>query len=114
MALSTAQIDGGTKCLRQSRIPAMTKDLDQDAIGRRIALVRQKHGNQSQTEFAKSVGINRTTLGNYETGYNRPRIDHAVAICDKYNLTLDWFYLGKKGGMRLQDLEFLGIIPAED
>ena len=86
----------------------MSDLLDDAAISSRIILVRSTH-KMSQDSFARSVGMNRSTLGNYETGYNRPRIDHAAAICKRYNLTLDWLYLGEEGGMRWNDLLFLGL-----
>lgn len=53
--------------------------------------------------------MNRTALTNCETGQNRPSIEAGAAICAKYNLTLDWLYLGKEDGMMLKDLRALGL-----
>jgi len=44
----------------------------------------------TQEEFAKSLGISKTTYNNYETGRREPRSDFWMAVADKYSVTIDY------------------------
>lgn len=47
----------------------------------------------NQKEFAETIGVNKTTYNNYESGIREPRADFFKTIADKYNTTID-FLLG--------------------
>lgn len=44
----------------------------------------------TQEEFAKPLGVSKTTYNNYETGRREPRSDFWMAVADKYNVTVDY------------------------
>lgn len=47
----------------------------------------------TQEAFAKSIGMNKTTYNNYETGAREPRSDFWEKVAKKYRVTVD-FLLG--------------------
>ena len=67
------------------------------AIARRLVTARLSSG-KSQAEYARSAGISPTAFNNYENGY-RIGIDAAMALCARYELSLDWIYFGRKEGL---------------
>jgi transcriptional regulator with XRE-family HTH domain len=72
---------------------------DAPAIGARLLLTRQALG-LGQKEFAEKAGLAANTYNQYESGKNIPALDRAHAICDAYQLTLDWVYRGDPSGLR--------------
>ena len=48
----------------------------------------------NQTDYAGLLGIKRTALANWETGYNRVSLDTALVMRDKFGLSLDFIYAG--------------------
>lgn len=76
----------------------------QAAIGRRLALMRQVLG-LAQGEFALKAGLKPNAYNQYEMGKKRPSIEAALALCDAYDLTLDWIYRGEASGLRYQTVE---------
>ncbi len=75
-----------------------------DAIGERLLLTRQALG-LAQGVFAVRAGLAHNTYNQYETGKKRPSVQNAIALCEAYDLTLDWIYRGDNSGlpMRLWD-----------
>jgi transcriptional regulator with XRE-family HTH domain len=69
------------------------------AIGHRLLLTRQAVG-LGQSEFCARAKIKPNTYNQYEKGRFRPTIDNAIALCETYNLTLDWIYRGNAAGLR--------------
>lgn len=74
-------------------------------IGIRLQLTRQAF-SLSQTEFADAAGLTQHAYNQYERGHRRPNIDAAIALCDRYGITLDWIYRGDPSGLpyKLADL----------
>ena len=68
------------------------------SIGERLMLTRNVFG-MTQTEFGKGAGIKKSTYNQYEKGKERPSLDEAIKLCDKYGITLDWIYLGDSRGL---------------
>lgn len=64
-----------------------------EAIGQRLRLTREVLG-LSQAEFADRCGIARNTYNQYEQGKNKPQLQLAIDMCERFNLTLDWLYRG--------------------
>ena len=67
-------------------------------IGKRIVMLREALGH-NQSGFAKLVDISQPSLANYESGLRRPELDKAFLIVAKTGVTLDWLYLGDRGGL---------------
>ncbi len=55
------------------------------------SLLKRKH--LTQKELAKSLGISRTQIGNYISGYYMPSIKNALKLCEFFNCSID-FLLG--------------------
>lgn len=68
------------------------------SVARRLQLTRQAYGLK-QVEFAAPINIATNTYNQYERGKKRPSIDAAIALCETYNLTLDWIYRGDASGL---------------
>ena len=68
------------------------------SIGERLSLMRNVFG-MTQTDFGKGAGSKKSTYNQYEKGKERPSLDEAIKLCDKYGLTLDWIYLGDTRGL---------------
>ncbi len=77
-----------------------------EAIGIRLKTLRLAH-NLTQAEFAKSLGIAQASYNQYENAKKRPSLENARAICDLYNLTLDWLYDGNTAGLPLNLVRLL-------
>lgn len=74
---------------------------DASGIGARLLITRQALG-LGQKEFADRAGLAANTYNQYDSGKNVPALDRAHAICDAYQLTLDWIYRGDASGLRYQ------------
>lgn len=70
------------------------------AVGRRIKGVRMAVAHMqgkkkiTQAAFAKKAGLSQNVLAQYESGMRLPSIAQAAALCETYELTLDYIYLG--------------------
>lgn len=77
-------------------------DLDNDAIARRLRILRQHvAGNEqgSQIRFASRIGIEYRRWNNFERGYPLSR-DMAVHLTRAIpGLTTDWLFLGREDGL---------------
>jgi transcriptional regulator with XRE-family HTH domain len=73
---------------------------DLKAIGLRLELTRLALGFDHQNRFCGRAGIATNTYNQYETGDRRPAVENAVALCEAYDLTLDWIYRGDPSGLR--------------
>lgn len=63
------------------------------AVAARIQSLRIEAG-MSQADFAKSLGVNVTQYGNWETGFRQPSVAAAIRICEAHDVTLDWLFRG--------------------
>ncbi len=52
-------------------------------------------GARNPSEFARALGIGETTWANYVRDGNRPQIDHAYKLKERFNVDLDWIYQGE-------------------
>lgn len=50
----------------------------------------------SQREAAKRLGINVSTLSNWENGKTSPDVDKFRKLCDVYGCPIDLIFLGNK------------------
>jgi DNA-binding XRE family transcriptional regulator len=67
-------------------------------IGERLRVTREALG-LSQAELCRRLGISPAAWNNAETGDNRIGIDNAMLLCKTTGVTLDWIYLGHRGGL---------------
>lgn len=70
------------------------------AIGNRLTKIREVMG-LTQTKFARSIGVTQGTVAGWEGGHRPPGLKIGHALCDKYNLTLDYIYRGDTSGLPL-------------
>ncbi len=61
--------------------------------GQRIRLTRVAIG-VTQRAVAKALGITREAVTQYETGSRFPKWEHAISMCDSWELSLDWIARG--------------------
>ena len=66
---------------------------DRKDIGERLLLTRQILG-LSQAEFAATAGLKAAAMCRCERGSSRPSVDAATKLCEAYNLSLDWIFMG--------------------
>ena len=67
-------------------------------VGRRLRATRAALG-LSQIEFGASIDLSQPRYNQYESGRRTLSVDAAIALCDRYNLTLDWLYRGDPSGL---------------
>ena len=71
----------------------------QRAIAARLRATRRALLADNQQEFGDGAGISQSNYSQYENGHKRPSVDAAIALCETYNLTLDWIYRGNVSGL---------------
>lgn len=70
-----------------------------EAIARRLIATRLALGFESQVEFCRVADIAANAWNNYETARSRPKLAVAIALCERFHLTLDWIYRGDASGL---------------
>lgn len=73
------------------------------AVGKRLEMAREAMG-LTQTEFARHLGKGQGTVSGWETAKKPLGLESALAVCDKFPLTLDYLYRGFTSGIP-DDLE---------
>ena len=53
-----------------------------------------------QADVAKLFSLDRTKLNHWITGDHFPSPPFLAELCDRYGLTMDWFYRGVTAGVR--------------
>lgn len=76
------------------RDPTSTHMIAQRLIATRLAL-----GYENQVDFCRDAGVSYNTWNNYENARGRPKLDTAIQLCARFNLTLDWIYIGDASGL---------------
>lgn len=71
------------------------------AVGLRLELTRQVLG-MAQNEFSLRAKIASNTYNQIERGKKAIGLEKAIALCDAYDLTLDWIYRGDPSGLRYE------------
>jgi DNA-binding XRE family transcriptional regulator len=56
-----------------------------------LQFVRWRGCHYSQPDIAKSTGLTQSQLSNYEQGKMLPSLLAAIAICDMFDISLDYF-----------------------
>jgi transcriptional regulator with XRE-family HTH domain len=78
---------------------ALSKD-----VARRLMLTRQAFA-LNQLDFAEAASLSQPQYSQFETGKRLLSLRAALNLVQKYNITLDWLYLGDPSGLpaRLAD-----------
>jgi len=64
-------------------------------LGSRLVEIRQSQpGRLSQADFAKTVGVGRTTQLRYESGEREPDVPYIRAVCEVYQICSEWLLNG--------------------
>ena len=63
--------------------------LSKKEIGKKLKLLRKKY-NITQTELADFLNTSQSTISAYESGRTTLLTSFALAICEKYKVSLDW------------------------
>lgn len=58
-------------------------------VSERVKELRDSN-DLNKTEFAKKIGVNRTTVTRYETGELKPTLDVMININKAFGVSLDW------------------------
>lgn len=78
----------------------------------RLEELRKLMGNPSNTEFAKTIGISRQTLGFYLNGDRIPDCETLVQICKKCNVSSNWLLgLSNDTAIKSHSVDELGLSP---
>jgi transcriptional regulator with XRE-family HTH domain len=72
--------------------------LDLPAIGRRLVAARVAAG-LTPTELCRRAGLTTSTLANWESGANRPRVDQLGRILPILRVTSDFVFYGVDAGL---------------
>ena len=70
-----------------------TIDRSMVAIARRLRATREALG-LNQRQLCSRAGLAYNQYNQWEKGHIRPGLDGAIALCDTFELTLDWIYFG--------------------
>lgn len=87
--------------MRTQEARAAMNEQSKKRIGKRLLLTRQALG-LAQGVFASRAGISHSSYSQYESGLKRPSYESAVALCEAYDLTLDWIIRGDPSGLRYE------------
>lgn len=58
-------------------------------LGRRL-LVLRKNKDITQEELGRQIGVGKTTISNYETGYSSPDSDTLTKLADIFGVSTDY------------------------
>jgi transcriptional regulator with XRE-family HTH domain len=81
-------------------------------IGERLRKLRRALGF-SNTDFARMHNWGQTQLTNWETGHRRITVEAATKLRDRYQVTLDWIYLGVESSLPQNLVKSLAAIDSE-
>lgn len=78
-------------------------------FGERLKSLRESRG-MTQDDLADSLGVSKQAVSQYERGVRRPDYDTLLAICDLFNVSVDYI-LGKTDHTaRLLDEQELSLV----
>lgn len=77
----------------------MTETPEFHEIGERLARIRKAFSSESQKTWAEKNRFNPTQYNNWEKGNRRIPVEHAIELCARYGVTLDFVYRGRSDGL---------------
>ena len=76
---------------------------NRSAIGRRIRAFRLKN-NLTQAQLAESLDVSTNFISEVETGKKNISIDTLCRLCQQYQLSADFFLLGRLTSLSNRDI----------
>lgn len=81
----------------------MATEREKKRVGARLSLTRRAIGYKTQAKFVKALKstyqMSPARWNNYETGDLRVTVPVALALCARFDLSLDWIYRGIRIGL---------------
>ncbi len=68
-------------------------------IAERLKWHREKVVKLTQADYAEAIGAKRSALSLWEAGTQRLSLDGALSIRKKYDVSLDFLYVGNDGAL---------------
>jgi transcriptional regulator with XRE-family HTH domain len=87
-------------------------DTDHD-IARRLIALRKKLGFEKQADFAKAIGLEKSSYNPFETGERPLTLNAARRIRRRFGISLDWLLFGDLGQPSQNIAIELGPNPGE-
>lgn len=84
----------------------MSDDTSDERVGRRLKALRMSLG-LGITEMAEANNIDATNYGRFEKGKRPLPLAIGKLLAQRYDVTMDWLYLGRWGGLSLDVAERL-------
>lgn len=81
-------------------------------IGMRLRRTRIALGYAQQVDFAREIGLDRSSYHPFESGKRRITIEISVKIKERWNIPLDWIYCGDPAQLPAGLYEKIGQIRA--
>lgn len=82
------------------------------AIARRLKATREALGYPTQNEFAKALGVDRSSYNLFENGKRRLTNDVALKMRRKFGISLDWIFCGEVSQLPVGLIAKLGSVAA--
>jgi transcriptional regulator with XRE-family HTH domain len=67
-------------------------------VSDRLKRLREAFG-ETQKEWSERHGFHYKQYNNWECGLARIPVEHAITLCDRYGITLDFIYRGRLDGL---------------
>lgn len=81
----------------------MATEREKKLAGARLSLTRRALGYKTQPQFLKALrstyAVSPGRWNHYETGDLRVTVPVALALCARFDLTLEWIYRGIRVGL---------------
>jgi transcriptional regulator with XRE-family HTH domain len=81
-------------------------------ISDRLRAAREVDGT-GQKEFAEGAGLKYTQYKNWESGAHRIGLDGALALRERYGITLEYIYVGEVDSLPMSWRKELSSKPSE-
>lgn len=92
--------------------PVMKRDSDltpeKIAFGQRLKTAIRACGYETDSEFARDLGVDQRTLANWTNGWRWPEPMVLGRLSEKLQVTVDWLYYGRTAGLTLDAARRLG------
>ena len=95
----------------------MRNEQQNKEIGARLEITRLALGYAKQTDFADAINevmpmvVQRWNA--YECGRERITVPVALALCARFDLSLDWIYRGKRGELPQRLVDAIRAVEAQ-
>ena len=78
-----------------------------EAVAERLQALMNAYGIRTQKELCELLEESPSKVNQYLKAVHYPRLETASKICDKFNVTLDWIFLGKTNGLSFDVLRVI-------